>query len=368
MRALILLTGLTLVACGQSEVDAPIFDEDPLGGGSNGGNTNTNTNGNGNGNPCSADPVCADPDGDFDGDGLPNRWELDAGDVALLDPTRADTDGDGTEDGDEDFDLDGISTLGEFAFSRLPAATLGTLHPFRLDLVVELDAMSGRSLSDAEIQEAATAFAAAAIANIDGSSGIGLHVFRDQDNLAPQTFTADFGPRNAVLENNGPRYADAMSPAIPYAQMVHVVVALERTDIPGRGGEAVEGGNAAEAGLFVYYDALADAFPACGVVGTWPELSFSQALANTFAHELGHALQVGHDTDVGGGVNPFNVMALVTSCETAQERFNGLGNADATLGNTETEGAPRFSDAATRLMDFENRLSVDTGSIADEDM
>ncbi len=256
--------------------------------------------------------------------------------------------------------------MGELAFSRLPAATLGAPHPLRLDLVIELDAMSGRTLSDAEIREAATAFAAAPIANVDGTSGIGMHVYRDQEAIAPQTFDGSFAPRNALFQNNGPSYGDAMSPPVPYGQMVHVVVGAERTDIPGRGGEAVEGANAAEAGLLIYYDAIADAFPACGGFG--PELSFSQALANTFAHEVGHALQLGHDTDVGGGVNGYNVMSLVTSCESGQERFNGLGNTDVSLGNTETVAAPRFSDAAVLLMDFENRLSVDTGTIRDTDM
>lgn len=48
--------------------------------------------------------VSEDPEGDFDGDGLGNEFELELG----LNPYRKDSDGDGIEDGFEDHDQDGI--------------------------------------------------------------------------------------------------------------------------------------------------------------------------------------------------------------------------------------------------------------------
>ncbi len=51
-----------------------------------------------------------DPLGDFDGDGLNNKLELE---TQGLDPTLRDTDGNGIEDGAEDFDGDGLSNLQE---------------------------------------------------------------------------------------------------------------------------------------------------------------------------------------------------------------------------------------------------------------
>ncbi|MEL6544750.1 MAG: hypothetical protein AAFQ82_08995 [Myxococcota bacterium] len=374
-----------VLACGSNDVDAPILDDDPL------ADQNSNSNGNNNNAPqcdavesgcfdgadndcdgaldcadsdCASDSVCQNPSADSDSDGLPNDWELAAGDLTLLDPMNADSDGNGVDDGDEDYDFDGLSTLEEFALTRLSAATLGQPHPLRIDLIVEFDQMVGKAVSDAIVQEAATAFAAADIANVDGTRGVGLHVYRDQIDIPVQSFTQDFGPRNAALSTHGPRFGDSDDPPIPYDQMVHVIVASERSDIPGRGGEVVSGPTREAAGVFIYFDSIVDTFPVC----IDPTLGTDAALANTLAHELGHTLQLGHDTEVGGGVNNYNIMSLVSDCESGQRRFFGVGNTDPALGNTESVAAPRFSAAATLLMDFQDRLSVDTGDINDTEM
>ncbi|MEM6734275.1 MAG: hypothetical protein AAF658_22110, partial [Myxococcota bacterium] len=106
----LLATGL--VACGSDEVDAPIFDlaaevpsandnsnDAPPGNTNDNGNTTTNSN-NANSNSNSANDnnngntndTPLDPNLDTDSDGLPDVWEIAAGDVTLLDPMLADTD------------------------------------------------------------------------------------------------------------------------------------------------------------------------------------------------------------------------------------------------------------------------------------
>ena len=54
---------------------------------------------------------------DSDGDGLPNALEV----TLRLNAAKADTDGDGTLDGDVDSDADGMSNAAELAAGRDPA-------------------------------------------------------------------------------------------------------------------------------------------------------------------------------------------------------------------------------------------------------
>ena len=97
------------------------------------------------------------PEGqDLDQDGLDDRWEWSAGDASRLDWNRADTDGDGILDGDEDEDGDGLTASEEWvveSYRRLltsedqaPARIVdgAELNPLRPDLIVELDEMEGR--------------------------------------------------------------------------------------------------------------------------------------------------------------------------------------------------------------------------------
>lgn len=64
--------------------------------------------------------IAADPDGDYDGDGLPNGYEMEFL-RGYTNPTLYDTDGDGTPDGDEDSDGDGLSNLMELELGTDPA-------------------------------------------------------------------------------------------------------------------------------------------------------------------------------------------------------------------------------------------------------
>ncbi len=335
------------------------------------------------GDPCAEpvdcdDPACADlpaclpPPVDQDGDGLPDAWELAAGDLALLDPAASDTDGDSVADGDEDPDGDRLTNLEELALGSLTPAAGAPPRPLRADLPVELDLMAGRTLDGAVLAVAAGAFAALPHANPDGSAGVNLLVVVDETDLVAQDFDGSFEQRWSLFAAHGPRFADQAAPAIPSHRFLHAVVATRRLDLPDRTGEAVgEVDDPERAGLFLFFDVIAELAPFCAApaaVPPQPEITLAEALANTLAHELGHLLQLGHDTEAGGGVNAYNVMAVAESCTEAQRRFHGLGNSDPALGNTEAVAAPRFSAAAAALMRFDQLLSVDTATLADVDM
>ncbi len=302
---------------------------------------------------------------DDDGDGLDDAWEWAAGDENLLDWTRADSDGDGTDDGLEDPDGDGLSNLDELAATRLPRQPSAPApHPLRRDLLVELDSMVDRGPTDAVLDIATAVFADLPQLNADGSTGVQLHFIRDEQDLTAFNFDGSFEQRNSYLDSHGPGLADdGMTPALPLARMVHVVVATLRTDLSTRGGETVadSGGQVSRSGVFIYNDAIAALHPACGrpVEPVLPDITLEEALGATLAHELGHTLQLGHDTDAVGDINYFNLMSLPPGCLQAQMRMHGDGNSDADLGATEALSAPRFSADAAALMDFERVISRD---------
>ena len=101
------------------------------------------------------------PGVDTDGDGLDDVWELAAEDSTRLDWTNPDSDGDGTDDGREDYDGDNLTNLEEFAAARLAAHDPArSPHPLRRDLLVELDAMQDRVPDASALDEVAAAFQA----------------------------------------------------------------------------------------------------------------------------------------------------------------------------------------------------------------
>jgi hypothetical protein len=312
------------------------------------------------------------PGVDTDGDGLDDVWELAAGDSGLLDWANPDSDGDGTDDGREDYDSDGLTNLEEFAASRLTANDPARgPHPLRRDLLVELDAMQGRVPPGSTLDAAAAAYAALPLENIDGSTGVGVHFYPDELDIPSQDFDGSFPQRNNFLRNHGPQMDDGQSPPLPLSKMIHVVVAARRTDIPDRGGEAVphSDGNPEAAGVFLYHDVIYELFPMCErpVDPVLPPITPEEMITATLVHEMGHTLQLGHDTQAGGGINYFNIMSVPTSCPEAHMRMHGTGNQDPALGATESQNAPRFSQSAAALMKFENKLSVETAEMEDED-
>ena len=99
-----------------------------------------------------ADPDCANaPNCDADGDGLINAWELAGG---------IDADGDGTVD-----------------------LLLQGANPLRRDVFLEVDGMTGRTASLANLGAVVQAFANAPVVNPDGSQGIDLHILYDETAL-----------------------------------------------------------------------------------------------------------------------------------------------------------------------------------------
>ncbi len=305
------------------------------------------------------------PGVDSDGDGLDDEWESAAGDAALLDWSDVDSDDDGTDDGDEDYDGDGLSNLEEFAAARLTSAPAGARpHPFRVDVLVEVDAMSGRNLASAVLADASAAYADLPIDGVSGWTGVGLIFYRDEAGISATDF-ADNAALRSFLVAHGPNYADADEPALPVAEFVHLVSASRRLTTPTTPATTVfdpVGGAVEEAGVFIFIDAIDATHPACA-----GDISVAAAQTAAVIHEIGHLLQLGHDTEAGGGVNNWNIMALASDCSEASMRFFGTGNSDESLGATQEVGASRFSWAAAALMDFTNKLSADTGVMVDGD-
>ncbi len=293
------------------------------------------------------DDVIIVPDLDGDGDGLDDDWERWAGDPTQLDPTQLDTDGDGTPDADEDPDQDGLTNREEYALSTLhPLPAALPPHPFRASLLVEVDAMLDRRIDDAVFERAAAAYADVAV---------DVHFFRDEQDVGATVFDGSFEQRWSALEDHPANFV-----GVPIEHMAHVLVAAERTDLNGRGGEVVAHESDVEkTGVILYYDTLDALHPACGTADGGPIL-LEDALTGTLIHELGHALQLGHDTPRGGGVNPYNIMAVAGSCEEALQRFEGFGNDDPDRGATADLAEPRFSRAAAILIELDNVVSRDT--------
>lgn len=355
-----LAVAVLFTACGPGTIE----EIDPDGGQTDGGHD-------GGGEVGSDGGGDIDPSQDSDGDGLPDVWELAAGDAARLDPYKRDSDGDGTPDGAEDYDGDGLSNLEELAaarFSTLPEAPAA--HPLRKDLLIELDSMAGRAPEEEALRMAARAFAALPLQNPDGSSGVTLHVIPDEQDLPAQEFDGSFEQRWNYLAAHGPKMNDGLSPPLPLRKMVHVMVVSRRQDIPDRGGEVVAAESDPErAGVFVYRDVIEAYFPACErtMPPVLPAITVLEMTGGTLIHEVGHTLQLGHDTEAGGGVNNFNIMSVPGSCGEAQMRSHGADNHDPALGAIEESGEARFSAAASQLMRFTRKLSADTAAMEDED-
>lgn len=310
-----------------------------------------------------------DPDLDTDGDTLPDVWEMTAAIPRHLDLARSDTNDNGIKDGDEDPDGDGLTNLEELALGRLPSSPVGCLvSPARKTIAVELDSMQARMPDDAVLGVVSSAFDALPIVGLDGSSGVDLCVYRDEEEIPASDLAGDIALRGALLSAHGARFSDLAEPKIPYRRFVHAMIVTRRIDSPDRGGDTLPepGGDIERTGVLIYMDTLRALHPACGSA-THPAVTLAEGVAGSLVHELGHTLQLGHDTEIGGGTDHWNVMSVQTSCGDAQMRAHGVANADLNLGNTEMVSAPRFSRAAAALMRFSHKLSAETALFEDDD-
>ncbi|MCA9664231.1 MAG: hypothetical protein KC503_01550 [Myxococcales bacterium] len=310
--------------------------------------------------PPAADTI--DPTLDSDGDGLPDVFE---NQFASLDAHKADSDGDGIGDADEDDDKDGLTAAEELA----ARVALGTMQsgpgPETRDLLVEVDYQVGRAPSKALLDGVAAAYRAVDLVNIDGSRGVNVYFFIDERDLPVANMPSSLGGRGDYLRNHGPKNLKGAH----VAKMLHLIFASERPDASSRGGETVGESQRppADAGVLIYGGNLDKIFPVCGAPSS-AAVSVDEALLSTTIHELGHTLQLGHDTSVGGGVNPYNIMATsLPTCDDLKKRTRGVGNTNPALGAIESVGAPRFSTAAAKLMRFDKKLSVEVSQLDDGD-
>ncbi len=302
--------------------------------------------------PPDAPPV--DPSKDSDGDGLPDSFEKLFG----LDPAKQDSDGDGTPDGAEDEDGDGLTAAEEWAAWSGAPVEWQKPSPKHKDLLVELDYQVGKAPSAAVLAEAIEAYAAADVSNPDGTPGIALHVFIDEKDLPVQNLTDDLNQRLTYIGAHGPKNVTGKHAA----KMIHVIFAAANTVYTSRGGDTVAASSqsAEKAGVLVYVDNLSKIFPVCALPGT-TKISLEEGITSTFVHEVGHTLQLGHDTAVGGSVNPYNVMSTdLGECDLLHKRTRGTGNQDPALGATEKNGGPRFSKAAAALIKLKSKIGVET--------
>ena len=299
-----------------------------------------------------------DPAQDSDGDGLPDGFELL---FPGFDPQLADSDGDGIPDGEEDKDGDGLTAAQEWAIYADPRTIGPRPSPLRKDLAIELDAQQGFAPSSAVLTAAIAAFAAVDLPNLDGSKGISLQIIPDETDLPVAPLPGDLQARMDYLGAHGPKHISG-----PHAaKLVHVIFAGERPDAAGRGGDTVGASDTTpdRAGALIYAGNLAKILPVCNAPGS-PAVTLEEGTSSTCVHELGHVLQLGHDTEVGGGVNPYNVMSTdLGECDKLKQRTRGVGNTDPSLGASETGGAPRFSAAAAQLMKLRNKISVEASGL-----
>ena len=221
--------------------------------------------------------VCPSGAPDADGDQVCDAAEATYG----TDPAKADTDGDALSDHAELFGMlvEGLNDDGSPTHLDLPALDA---DPLRRDVFVEIDYFPGRTPRKEALDRVIAAFAAAPLDNPDGSRGITLHLYVDDEIDDPMLAKPQLGQAKDILlqdllvdvyidfEPIKLKYASlALMPAFHYAVYANQMVNNKY------GGVSFQ----VNAHDFVL------------TMGPSPSLEFEAA---AFMHELGHNLGLHH--------------------------------------------------------------------------
>jgi hypothetical protein len=307
---------------------------------------------------------------DTDGDGLMDRWEWSAQNRDAFDWEKSDTDGDGILDGDEDEDEDQLPASLEQWLSLYSQENSDqvvedqSFNPLVFDMLVEID-----SMQDSRFEIDALSLVIDAFASIRGmnliSHGIILHIYLDES--IPSTMVpGNLEQRqNLLVQHSATNFPEEF----PKNRMIHVISATQRSDQNFRAGEVVGHPEDIEkSGVLIYQDYISSIHPRCGFddpIDPVPFITVIEAQAGTLIHELGHVLQLGHDSAIEG-LNPWNVMSVLEGCVSTRQRFHGEGNDDPSLGSSSMIFASRFSQQAVDLMRVDLLLSVDIAELVRE--
>lgn len=196
-----------------------------------------------------------------------------------------DTDGDGLLD---DWEVNGLDINGD-GLVDLDLPGLGA-NPMRKDLFVEVDSMVGRAPFPGVIDSVIQSFADAPVVNVDGSSGIRLHVVMDEFDLpvvnwpemdpfqgfpigASQTYETNFGTDAERASGNFANIRAAKEQTFRYG-----IFGNTYNDPPGSSGIA----RGIPGDMFVV------------TLATFGPAEDFAAQAGTFLHEFGHTLGLRH--------------------------------------------------------------------------
>lgn len=234
---------------------------------------------------------------DTDGDRIPDVFELGdcsaaSGGFVGSDPNLADTDSDGINDGDEVF-----GTLGGL---DLPAFGC---NPCRNDILVETDwvyasgaAVDRNKLHINQVDRVVAAFANSPVTNVDGSSGISIHIDYGQ---------APYNGGNSVADPSG-----------------NSTINMDNWTLDGSEYQTMKNANfdSNRHGYF-HYCLIADAYSVSGAwinssglaelngddfvvtMGQWT-IGDDDFIGNTLMHELGHNLNLRHGGDEDRNFKP----------------------------------------------------------------
>lgn len=226
--------------------------------------------------------------------------------------TRVDTDDDGLLD---EWETTGIDTNGDGTVD-LNLAAMGA-NPNRKDVFIELDTMPSHTIAQAAINTVVASFAAAPVANPDGTTGITMHVDNGPTSIMNPVTGATWGalsrgtatiPETAVLGTfTGPNYNWAAFDVLKAANFPADRAPAFRYAISGHQyGTAANTSSGIARGISGS-DFLVTLAGFCAV-GDCSGTVAQQA--GTFMHELGHTLNLRHggNDDINRKPNYLSIM------------------------------------------------------------